>query len=220
VSEEINGLVQSVKSAVDIIRKLEQDSCDIAKILSSIKAISEQTNLLALNAAIEAARAGEHGRGFAVVADEVRLLSTKTQQSANEINEIVERFKVDVEQAVKQMECSSQTAATVVDTAGKAAKALDDIAQSVGRIGEMNQDIESIVQEQRQNVISINQNINHILLTAEVSAEGSMTGTSSTADLAQLALYMHQLIDSYKRLDGSSLLADGDVNEDGGIELF
>jgi len=218
VREEINGLVQSVKSAVDIIRNLEQDSGDIAEILSSIKTISDQTNLLALNAAIEAARAGEHGRGFAVVADEVRALSTKTRQSTNEIHEIVERFQSNVEQAVERMEYSSQKATTVVETTSKAAQALDDIDQSVVRIGEMNRDIESIVQEQRQNVISINKNINHILSTAEASTEGSMTGTSSTADLAQLALYMRQLIDSYRRLDGSSLLAD-EVG-DGGIELF
>ena len=218
VSEEINGLVQSVKSAVDIIKTLEQDSGDIANILSSIKSRSEQTNVLALNAAIEAARAGDHGRGFAVVADEVRSLSTKTQQSANEINVIVERFQRNVGQAVDNMEYSSQKATTVVETASKAAQALDDIDQSVVRIGEMNRDIESIVQDQRQNVISINKNINHILSTAEASTEGSITGTSSTADLAQLALYMRQLIDSYKKLDGSSLLADG--KDDGSIELF
>lgn len=219
VNEEMHSLVQSLRSTVGIVQDLQKDSNDIADILGSIKTISEQTNLLALNAAIEAARAGEHGRGFAVVADEVRALSNKTQQSANEINEIVERFKNNVGQAVDNMEHSSEKAEAVVATTDNAAKALGDISQSVARISEMNHEIERIVQEQQQNVGSINKNINHILSSAEASTEGSMTSTSSTADLAQLALYMRQLINSYKKIDGTSLFED-DTNNSDNVELF
>lgn len=175
----INSLADEVTQATDVIGDLSRHAQSISSILATIQGIAEQTNLLALNAAIEAARAGEQGRGFAVVADEVRVLSRRTQDSTQEVHTTIETLQRTTARAVSLMESSQALAGHSVDDANAAAKALEEITQAVNVISDMAGQIATAAEEQTQVTGEITQNTVAIKdVTDEITA-------SAMADLAQ-----------------------------------
>lgn len=192
-STAISQLASEVEEAASAIHELEERSNDISTVLEVIRGIAEQTNLLALNAAIEAARAGEQGRGFAVVADEVRTLASRTQKSTLEIQEMIEKLQAGARAAVATMQQSREQAESSVEQARLAATALDNITSSVSTITDMSAQIATAVEEQSAVSEEINRNIVSI---REVSDANSHTGASS----AQIALQGAQLAQSLEEL--------------------
>ncbi|RBP79368.1 methyl-accepting chemotaxis sensory transducer with Cache sensor [Shewanella putrefaciens] len=175
----INSLADEVTQATDVIEDLSRHAKSISSILATIQGIAEQTNLLALNAAIEAARAGEQGRGFAVVADEVRVLSRRTQDSTQEVHTTIETLQRTTARAVSLMESSQALAGHSVEDANAAAKALEEITQAVNVISDMAGQIATAAEEQTQVTGEITQNTVAIKdVTDEITA-------SAMADLAQ-----------------------------------
>ncbi|MCU7964972.1 methyl-accepting chemotaxis protein [Shewanella sp. SW32] len=175
----INSLADEVTQATDVIGDLSRHAKSISSILATIQGIAEQTNLLALNAAIEAARAGEQGRGFAVVADEVRVLSRRTQDSTQEVHTTIETLQRTTARAVSLMESSQVLAGHSVEDANAAAKALEEITQAVNVISDMAGQIATAAEEQTQVTGEITQNTVAIKdVTDEITA-------SAMADLAQ-----------------------------------
>lgn len=151
VAETIEGilaLAQQVESSAGVIRELESKTGNVGTILDTIRGIAEQTNLLALNAAIEAARAGEQGRGFAVVADEVRTLASRTQESTQEIQQVIEELQVAAGTAVKAMERGSDSAQQSVEQSASANDSLHGITERVGAIRSVNDQIAAATEEQ------------------------------------------------------------------------
>lgn len=174
--ESITGLAHQVENAAQVIRELEKNALDINMILSTISDIAEQTNLLALNAAIEAARAGEQGRGFAVVADEVRVLSQRTHSSTNEIREMIESLQQNSVEAVNSMQRSQELAQSSVDDASNATEALEKIAHSIQEISDMASHISNAASEQRTVTGEVSKNIQ---LANDVSDQMSVQADSS-----------------------------------------
>jgi len=194
----INKLATEVETAADVIHQLEKDSENIGAILDVIRGISEQTNLLALNAAIEAARAGEQGRGFAVVADEVRTLASRTQESTEEIQEMIENLQAGTAQAVNVMTSGRQQAQTSVDNARHAGESLSTIASSVSSISEMNTQIATAAEQQTAVAEEINRNISNISeLGQHVTSSSEMTASSSE-ELSQLSHDLQGLVGQFK----------------------
>jgi len=161
--DSINNLSEQLNDASKVINALESDVQDIASVLDVIRAIAEQTNLLALNAAIEAARAGEQGRGFAVVADEVRALASRTQVSTSQIQTTIERLQTGTNSAVKVMEESQIKSKTSVENAEKSGKSISSILNSTAQINDMTSQIATAVEQQSAVSEEINSNINQIV---------------------------------------------------------
>ncbi|OBS95805.1 chemotaxis protein [Vibrio tasmaniensis] len=157
--DSITNLAQQVENASGIIQEVEKNALDINAILATISDIAEQTNLLALNAAIEAARAGEQGRGFAVVADEVRVLSQRTHSSTDEIREMIETLQKNSVSAVESMQRSQDLAQSSVDDANNATTALEEIATSIQQISDMASQISNAASEQRTVTGEVSKNI-------------------------------------------------------------
>lgn len=157
--DSITNLAQQVENASGIIQEVEKNALDINAILATISDIAEQTNLLALNAAIEAARAGEQGRGFAVVADEVRVLSQRTHSSTDEIREMIETLQKNSVSAVESMQRSQDLAQSSVDDANNATTALEEIATSIQQISDMASHISNAASEQRTVTGEVSKNI-------------------------------------------------------------
>jgi len=196
--QSIDSLATGIDRAATVINKLEEESNNIGTVLDVIKNIAEQTNLLALNAAIEAARAGEQGRGFAVVADEVRTLASRTQSSTQEIETMIEQLQIQASDAVSVMNDSQTRAAESVDQARKAGTSLDAISSSVSTINDMNMQIATATEEQSAVTEEINNNIVNISQIAESSTEGAKQITDATNELNQLAFNLQALVGRFK----------------------
>jgi methyl-accepting chemotaxis protein len=196
--QTINNLASEVERTSEVIENLKGDSVSIGTVLDVIRDIAEQTNLLALNAAIEAARAGEQGRGFAVVADEVRTLASRTQQSTREINDMIERLQNGANQAVSVMEMGRAKAEESVDQAAKAGEALQAITGVVDNIKSMNMQIASAAEEQSSTAEEINRNIVNISEVAQETAGGSQQTASASDELARLASDLQGQVGKFK----------------------
>lgn len=179
----LRGLASKVDEAAAVIEKLESHSSNIGIVLEVIKGIADQTNLLALNAAIEAARAGEQGRGFAVVADEVRTLASRTQESTAEINQTIELLQSEAQNAVAVMESGRQQAHIGLEQAKATGETFDAIAKAVTVISEMNAQIASAGEQQAIVVDEINRNIIDINEIAEEGANDANTMANSCENL-------------------------------------
>jgi len=194
----VKSLVTEVEKASDVINNLQGDVGEIVTVLEVIRGIAEQTNLLALNAAIEAARAGEQGRGFAVVADEVRTLASRTQDSTQEIQNMIERLQQGSKEAVNVMESSKGVGEKTMEHSISTGKSLDDIAQEVSTITGMNSEIANAAQEQNKMVDSINHSIASILEESNSTANASSLSQQTAADLSANAKALTSLIKQFK----------------------
>ncbi|MCO8313572.1 methyl-accepting chemotaxis protein [Pseudomonas mandelii] len=197
-SNSIGVLAIEIGKAVGVVQTLAKDSENINAILTAIRGIAEQTNLLALNAAIEAARAGEQGRGFAVVADEVRNLAQKTQKATEEIQTMIQHLQQGTRDVVRVMEDSQNRTDESVQHAAKAAEALETITQAVSVINDMNTQIASAAEEQSAVADDINRNVINIGQVANEVAGGADESSAASADLTRLAEQQRRLINQFK----------------------
>ncbi|MES9993680.1 MAG: methyl-accepting chemotaxis protein [Candidatus Thiodiazotropha sp.] len=198
VIDAIGELAKEVEEAAGVIQQLESESMNIGSVLDVIKSIAEQTNLLALNAAIEAARAGEQGRGFAVVADEVRTLAGRTQESTQEIEEMISNLQSGANNAVKVMAEGKAMTQVGVEQAAAAGEALQTINTAVEQISNMNTQIASAAEEQSSVTEEINRSIVSINQVAEQSATGAEQTSQASDDLARLADQLKGLVARFK----------------------
>jgi len=197
-AETINMLASEVEQSAEVINRLESESEAIGSVLDVIRGIAEQTNLLALNAAIEAARAGEQGRGFAVVADEVRTLASRTQESTQEIQEMIERLQIGSREAVKVMDSSRATTLKTVSKASEAADSLAKIAEAVTIISDMNTQIASASEEQSAVAEEIDKNIVQISDLAEQGANNTTRVSNASERLSSLSGGLESLVRQFK----------------------
>lgn len=196
--EAISELAREVENSADVIAKLKSESQNIGSVLDVIKGIAEQTNLLALNAAIEAARAGEQGRGFAVVADEVRTLAQRTQESTREIEQMIEALQKGSCHAEEVMSQSRGRAQQTVETASSAGDSLHAITRSVATIKDMNTQIAAAAEEQSSVAEEINKNISNIQSISEETASGSNQTKSACNELAGWGAELQQIVSQFK----------------------
>jgi methyl-accepting chemotaxis protein len=196
--ESIDTLANGIEHARQVIQELQSGTENISSILDVIRGISEQTNLLALNAAIEAARAGEQGRGFAVVADEVRTLASRTQQSTQEINDMIQQLQTGAQDAVEAMATSHERANSTVKQASLAGQSLESITRAVATINEMNLMIATGAEEQSAVAEEINRNVVEINEIADMTAAGAQHTAQSSDELSSLADKLKLVVGQFK----------------------
>ena len=196
--QRINALSDRLQEATNVVAELEKDSATIGSVLDVIRGIAEQTNLLALNAAIEAARAGEQGRGFAVVADEVRALAHRTQLSTREIEAIVTQIRTETSNAVEAMQQSSLTAEEALKVSTAAGLALATITDQINKINDSNLVIASAAEQQAKVARDIDRNIINISDLATQSAAGANQTSASAHELSRLAVDLNELLTRFK----------------------
>ncbi len=196
--ESMRKLTQEVEDMAGTISQVEEDSEAINSIVDVIKNVAEQTNLLALNAAIEAARAGEQGRGFAVVADEVRTLAERTQKSTTEINHMIEKLQQGSRRAVQAMECSQEQVQHVAKQAEMANNSLTETLASISKITEMSVQIASASEEQVAVSDEINKSVVRINDTTTQNATGSNQVAIAGQDLVRIATDLQQLVGQFQ----------------------
>ncbi|MCG7873049.1 MAG: methyl-accepting chemotaxis protein [Candidatus Thiodiazotropha lotti] len=194
----IDSMAAEVTHAADVINRLEADSESIGSVLDVIRGIADQTNLLALNAAIEAARAGEQGRGFAVVADEVRTLAKRTQDSTSEIHGIIENLQSGTRNAAQVMSGGLTAAKQTVETAGRAGNALNNIVQSVTTILDMNTQIATASEQHTTVTHEIDRSVVRISEVSETAAEGSSKTADKSQELSNLGAKLKALVTQFK----------------------
>lgn len=198
IIDTVEGLAEEIGQSAGVIHQLEKDAAQVGVVLEVIRGIAEQTNLLALNAAIEAARAGEQGRGFAVVADEVRTLASRTQQSTAEIQGIIEQLQIRATDAVRVMEASRGQARVSVEEVVQAGDALDAITRSVGAINDLNAQIAAAAEEQSAVAEEINRNIVTISQVADQTSQGAQQTASASEQLARLAEQLQSMAGEFR----------------------
>ena len=193
----ITSLAGQVEQASNIIQELEKNAQEINTILSTIQGIAEQTNLLALNAAIEAARAGEQGRGFAVVADEVRVLSKRTHSSTEEIRVMIETLQRNTQQAVNTMHQSQQLAKNSVEDAQNATLALEQITHAIGEISDMATQISSAAEEQRAVTDEVGRNIQATKDVTDELSQAANNANQLASQLKDIALRINEQVNNF-----------------------
>jgi len=194
----IRDLANDVENASGVIHTLDEDVSNIASILDVICGIAEQTNLLALNAAIEAARAGEQGRGFAVVADEVRSLASRTQKSTGQIQEMIERLQAGAEQAVKVMQASKESSEGTIMSASTATESLHQILAAISKMNEMNTQIATAATQQSSVSEEVNFNIQKIAENSNQMVETVCSAEQSLQSLADQCERLDKLVSQFK----------------------
>ncbi len=194
----INKLATEISGAVEVINRVSKDSDNISQVLVEIKAIAEQTNLLALNAAIEAARAGEQGRGFAVVADEVRSLSQRTHKSTEEIEGMISRLQSGVKDAVSAMTNSRDVTETTVQKSGEVTEALDRIANGISVIVDMSHQIAQAAEEQSAVAKNVNSNVEQIGELGKKTAANAEETLGSSREMSELTASLQRLVEAFK----------------------
>jgi methyl-accepting chemotaxis protein len=194
----INRLAEEISGAMDVINRVSEDSNNISQVLVEIKAIAEQTNLLALNAAIEAARAGEQGRGFAVVADEVRSLSQRTHKSTEEIEGMISRLQQGVGDAVTAMTNSHDVTEKTVAQSGQVTEALDRIARGISIIVDMSHQIAQAAEEQSAVARNVNTNVERIGELGQTTAANAEETLESSREMSELTASLQRLVEAFK----------------------
>ncbi len=194
----INELATEVDSTASVLVQVEENSVNIGSVVDVINSIAEQTNLLALNAAIEAARAGEQGRGFAVVADEVRNLASKTQSSTEEISQMIGKLQAASQRAVSVMDSSKYKANSATEQAANTGKSLSSIGNALGRINDMSGQIAAAAEQQSVVADECSQNIDKISTMTEQTASGAQETSTASGDLTQLASELQNLVSRFK----------------------
>nr|WP_204126539.1 methyl-accepting chemotaxis protein [Pseudomonas ogarae] len=197
-SRQIEQLSGTIEQAVAVIQTLSQESTQIGRVLEVIRAIAEQTNLLALNAAIEAARAGEQGRGFAVVADEVRMLAQRTQLSTTEIQGMIETLQRNSDAAVKVIDESRQGSQLTIEQANLASHSLDQIGQSLRNLTGLNASIASATSQQSQAVEDINRNVTQASGLAQDNSQACERTSAASQNVRQLAGQLDRLLGQFR----------------------
>lgn len=195
---QIQSLSNDIKTAAGVIDQLQQETQSIGSVLDVIRGIAEQTNLLALNAAIEAARAGEQGRGFAVVADEVRTLASRTQTSTTEIREMIERLQSGSHKAVEMMSAGNAQAGASVEQAGQASVSLENITSIVSVIRDRTNQIAAASEQQSAATRQIEKNVQRISTVAVESAQSSSRICTNTEHLAAAADRLSELVSRFR----------------------
>ncbi|MEK1941712.1 MAG: methyl-accepting chemotaxis protein [Pseudomonas sp.] len=193
----ISDLAGDVSSTAEHVEQLATKVRDISKVLDVIRSIAEQTNLLALNAAIEAARAGDAGRGFAVVADEVRALAHRTQQSTQEIEQMISGIQQGTDQATNAMQTSTQRANSTLELARAAGAALAEITEAISHITERNLVIASASEEQAQVAREVDRNLVNIRDLAQQTSAGAHETSAASQDLSRLAVDLNTLVNRF-----------------------
>ncbi|MFB4390536.1 methyl-accepting chemotaxis protein [Pseudomonas sp. LS_2] len=196
--QRIHALVEDIRSSGVSLDSLQQDVQSIVSVLDVIRSIAEQTNLLALNAAIEAARAGEAGRGFAVVADEVRALASRTQQSTQEIQGMIDRLQQGTQASVTSMRRSSDAGELTSEQANKAGASLDAIAELIATINAMNAQIASAAEEQTAVAEEINRSVHQIATAVDSVASETEQGARTARNLAGLGDRLGALVRQFR----------------------
>ncbi|WP_085577496.1 MULTISPECIES: methyl-accepting chemotaxis protein [unclassified Pseudomonas] len=196
--QQIHALVDDIRHSGVSLDSLQQDVSSIVGVLGVIRSIAEQTNLLALNAAIEAARAGEAGRGFAVVADEVRALASRTQISTQEIQGMIDRLQAGTQSAVEAMRRSSEAGDGTSAQANQAGASLDAMAELIATINSMNAQIASAAEEQTAVAEEINRSVHQIAVAVDSVADETQLGAQTSRSLAELGQRLGRLVGQFR----------------------